>query len=99
METRFWDLIIEGENVGRLALKEIDQPWMRCTFRPAPHFSRYAELFHREAVLLEGGDEDLWIAACDRICDLDIALIDETGSVIKEALLHIDHENEAWFRY
>jgi hypothetical protein len=85
--------------LGRLTLKEIDQPFLFCEFQPTEAFDEFKPLFDREVELLETGDMETWDEAYNRINDLGLTLFNPDGEIdIKEFLLHIQN-NEAWFRY
>ena len=100
-DEEMWDLVApDGRVFGRLTEEYFDFPWLHCRFEPTEAFAAIAELFAKDARLLEaGGKMDAWRAVYDRIEALRLELRprDATKSVGKFPLLHISGEH-AYFR-
>lgn len=85
--------------LGRLSLREMDQPFFFCDFTPSLDFDQFAPVFARDAAAIERHDEVAQEDAGEAIDELGLRLVhDSDGSIIEELLIHISG-NEAWFRY
>ena len=85
--------------LGRLSLREVDQPFFFCQFTPSVDFAQVAPVFARDAAAIEGHDQVAQEDAGEAMDELGLRLVHESdGSIIEELLIHVSG-NEAWFRY
>jgi hypothetical protein len=78
--------------------------WYGFSFDPEPAFEDIRPLFDEELRLLneEWGINDLsqeHNAAYEKIDAFGFTLVDSEGWTITEFMLHVDSDNNAWFRY
>jgi hypothetical protein len=80
-----------------------DMAWLGFAFKPEPAFEEIRPLFDEELRLLneEWGIRDLSAehnAVWEQIEQIGLTLVEEHGWVISDFMLHVDRENNAWFR-
>ncbi len=95
-----WRLLKGDVLIGTLHSCSQDWPWFLCSFEPTSDFKDYAELFAREASLLEAGAENAQdrLDATRQLHEQKFTLELDDGSVtVTRFLLHI-RGNEAQFR-
>ncbi len=85
-------LAADGGVLAELEIRDTDQPWYHCHFRPYPRFAFVARLFEQELRLLETGqpfDWDEWNEAYDRIRALRLRMQRGSGGLpTREFVLH-----------
>jgi hypothetical protein len=82
--------LMQGEIIlGTLTFKDIDFPWVNCTFEPTPDFNAVKPLFDAEL----RAQEDEWDQVYDKIFALGLQLVNhERNQCIDEFLLHIEDD-------
>ena len=94
-------LAADGGVLAELDIRDTDQPWYHCHFRPHPRFAFVARLFEQELRILVADrpfDSDAWEAAYERIRALHLCMQPASGGPrTRKFLLHVDGDH-AWFR-
>jgi hypothetical protein len=94
-----WALMLHGELLATLVLKNIDQPFYCCALKREAAFAGYEALFASLKDLVERDQFEELESGLHAIAEMGFALKPDNGDApIREFLLHIDGDT-AWFRY